>query len=230
MYVTGTVSGNGLTLSRVYRDAGGITLDRIGRECVAGIPCDQDRYFIEPDFPHANPRPRPGEPRVLYARCWRHLLYKCARHDGTTYLLNEPVVIGPRKTPPNFPVESPYKACCWDYSGSKVYTENAKGEPIYYGSASITSQVQLTGARLFTIISEAWGTCCGGGGKFVSRVPRYAPHNIRVTLVVYGWRLPPYDYVNGQPLRPPGTGGFEYVDTEVTSVTIDRCDTTPVCE
>jgi len=221
MYVTGTVSGNGLTLSRVYRDAGGITLDRIGRECVAGIPCDQDRYFVEPDFPHAAPGPRPGEPRFLYARCWRILLFKCAYHDGTAYTLGDSVVIGPRKTAPAFPAVAPYKTCCWDYSGSKEFTRNQNGEPIYYGRASITSNVILTGARLFTIISEAWGTCCGNGEKFVSRVPRYAPHNLRVTLAVFGWR-------KGK--APPGTGEFEYVDTEVTSITIDRCDTTPICD
>ena len=221
MNVTGTAGSGGLTLSRVFRPDGGITLDRIGRECVAGIPCDQDRYFIEPDFPRAVPGPRKGEPRVLYPRCWRTLLYTCAYHDGSAYTLGEPVVIGPRKTPPAFPAAAPYKTCCWDYSGSKEYARNRNDEPIYYGRADVTSGVTLSGGRLFAIISEAWGTCCGGGGKFVSRVPRYAPHNLRVTLVVFGWR---------KAKAPTGTGAFEYVDTEVTSITIDRCDTTPICD
>lgn len=240
MNVTGSIHRDGhLTLARVSSSAVragilGLTADRIGRKCVSGIPCTRTaggrpkRYFIEPGFPHVDLR---GQVGTLRPRCWRLLLYHCARHDGTRYILPDPIIIGPTKVAPDFPVARPYVSCCWDYSGSKRidFTSRAAGggvptrpadatAPLYFGRATRDGlNASLTGERLIEIIAEAWTDCGCTFAAFLDQVPADCPHDLMMVQIVYVIRR-----------ADKATGGQpEYVDTEVRDIYVDRCDPTP---
>lgn len=219
-----TAPADGPFVLSTYPRAAGEPLagDPIGNRCVPGLPyCDQGewRWTVEPDFPHVG---LAGRPDTLAARCWRILLYSCAWHDGSTYHLPDPIILGPRKGPPGHPTTSPYRTCCWDYGGNPIYSHNKLGEPIYYGPADITNPASgtLTGDRLFGLIRAAYGACCPAGpAAFLSQVPAEMYHDLRVTLVSWYMRM-------GKILEP-GSGVPIYVDTEVTDITINRYDATP---
>lgn len=221
-----TVNPSGPVRLSTYPRAAGepFALDPIGNMTVAGIPCPPEDFIwtIEPGFPHLDPPPS-KRLEELVRRCWRILLYQCVYHDDSTYVLTDPVILGPRKTAPANPVTAPYRTCSWDYGQNPILTYNRQGEPIYFGPASLNGPPPLTGARLWEIITTAYDTCCaanGGRNVFRGIVPRDSLHHVRV-------KIAPFFLRQGRITDSEATGQPVYVDTEILEITIDRYDATP---